>query len=177
MGYRILIAYASRHGATEGIAERLAAVLRADDVEADVREVGSIRDADGYDGYIVGSAIYAGQWLGPATTFVRQHRTLLSRHPVWLFSSGPLSTSISERDAAKPHIADEFLRDLSARGHAVFAGAWRREAPAIGVLEKVMKVIPAARNALPDGDFRPWDEIDRFGQNIAGEIKLALATA
>jgi menaquinone-dependent protoporphyrinogen oxidase len=177
MGYKVLVAYASRHGATEGIAERLAGALRAASIDVDVREVDSVRDPDGYDGYVIGSALYAGRWLGSASNFVRLHRALLSKHPVWLFSSGPLSTSVAERDAAKPRAIDDLMRHLSARAHAVFAGAWSRDAPAIGVLERAMKLIPAGRTALPDGDFRPWQDIDRFGEAIAGELKLALASA
>jgi menaquinone-dependent protoporphyrinogen oxidase len=177
MGTKVLIAYASRHGSTEGIARRLEAALRAQGVAADAIEADVVRDPEGYDGYVVGSAVYAGQWLGPAKAFVRHYRGLLGRHPLWLFSSGPLSSDPAERDRARPGAIDRLAEELSARGHEVFAGAWDRAAPPVGVMERVMHALPPARDALPDGDFRDWDQVDRFAAVIAGELGLALATA
>src|SRR5262245_10339488 len=78
---RVLVAYASRHGATKGIAERIAAVLERRGLEVDA-----------YDAFVVGSAAYMGRWLEPARAFVTLHRDLLAAHPLWLFSSGPIGT-------------------------------------------------------------------------------------
>jgi hypothetical protein len=43
----------------------------------------------GYDGFVVGSAPYAGGWMKPAAAFLRANQGALAGHPVWLFSSGP----------------------------------------------------------------------------------------
>src|SRR5688572_1206529 len=95
MSNKVLITYASRHGSTEGIAERIAVALRARAIDTDVAAVQDVRDPDGYDGYVLGSAVYAGSWLGSMKAFIHRHRATLRRHPVWLFSSGPLSTDPS----------------------------------------------------------------------------------
>jgi menaquinone-dependent protoporphyrinogen oxidase len=176
MSNKVLITYASRHGSTEGIAERIAVAVRARAIDADVAAVEDVRDPDGYDGYVLGSAVYAGSWLGSMKAFIHRHRATLRRHPVWLFSSGPLSTDPSELSEAVPRDIVGIEREIEARGHAVFPGAWRRDAQPIGVLEKVMHAIPAAREALPEGDFRDWDAIDRFAASAAGELELALQT-
>jgi menaquinone-dependent protoporphyrinogen oxidase len=170
----ILVTYASRHGATKGIAERLATSLRSAGVDATALPVETVRDVDGYDGFVIGSAVYATHWLGTVKHFVHRHRAMLRRHPVWLFSSGPLSNEPSELAEARPRDLPEIERDLAARDHRVFAGAWDREAPAIGLLERMMGVIPAAREALPAADFRDWAAIDAYGRSIAGELQLAL---
>lgn len=172
----VLVTYGSRHGATMGIAERLATALRSEGVEATTLPVEQVRDADGYDGYVIGSAVYAAHWLGPVKAFVHRNRALLKRHPVWLFSSGPLSVEPSELAAAQPKDIPALERDLDARSHRVFAGAWDRSSPAIGLLERLMRAIPAAREALPAEDFRDWTAIDAYGKSIAGELQLALDT-
>jgi menaquinone-dependent protoporphyrinogen oxidase len=177
MEHRVLVAYASRHGSTEDIAERLAATLRDEGIEATALAVDEIHDADGYDGYVIGSAVYAMHWLGEAKSFIHHHRNILRRHPVWLFSSGPLSSDQAEAERAQPRDVADLERDVNARAHRTFAGAWDREAPRIGVMEKVMGMFPAAREALPQGDFRDWPAIDEFARSIAGELRLALATA
>ena len=43
----VLVAYESRHGSTREIADRIAATLRAQEVDATVMPVEAIRDADG----------------------------------------------------------------------------------------------------------------------------------
>lgn len=171
----ILVTYGSRHGATKGIAERIASTLEAEAIGATVLPVEAVRDADGYDGYVIGSAVYATHWLGPVKAFVHRHRAVLRRHPVWLFSSGPLSDEPAELADARPRDLDELEREAEARGHQVFAGAWQRDTPAIGLLEKVMQAIPAARDALPAADHRDWPAIDAYARAVAGELRLALA--
>jgi menaquinone-dependent protoporphyrinogen oxidase len=55
---RVLIAYASRYGATKGIAERIAATLSQQGVEATVVDAQRAADPAGYDAAIIGSASY-----------------------------------------------------------------------------------------------------------------------
>jgi menaquinone-dependent protoporphyrinogen oxidase len=176
MGNKVLVAYASRHGATEGIAERIASVLRTNDVVATVLPVEAVRDADGYDAYVIGSAVYATHWLGSGKAFVHRNHALLQRHPVWLFSSGPLSNDPADLTAATPREVTGIERDVEARGHQVFAGAWHHDAKPMGLLEKALRHLPAARDALPDSDCRDWPAIEAFAAGVAGELTLALET-
>jgi len=89
---KVLVGYATRHGATAGIAERIGDRLRAAGLEADVAPVGTVRYPAPYDAFVIGAAAYMSHWLTEATTFVERHRELLASRPVWLFSSGPLGT-------------------------------------------------------------------------------------
>ena len=59
---KILVAYASKHGSTTGIAEGIAAKLRAADHEVDVGSVTDVADVGTYDAYVIGSAVYYGGW-------------------------------------------------------------------------------------------------------------------
>ena len=74
---RILVAYASRHGATRGIAERIALTLGRSGLDVTLRPVDQVRDVDRYDAFVIGSAAYTGHWLKDASRFVQQHRSLL----------------------------------------------------------------------------------------------------
>ncbi len=89
MHARVLVVYASRHGATRGIAERIAARLTESGVDVTLESAQEVEDVGGYDAYVIGSAAYMFHWLKDATDFVRHHRKLLAARPVWLFSSGP----------------------------------------------------------------------------------------
>ncbi len=109
----VLVAYASRHGATAGIAERIAEGLRAAGLTAEARSVNDIRDLSPYDAFVVGSAAYMFHWLKKATAFVKRNKAVLAERPVWLFSSGPLGTDLVDEDgrdifeATRPKEFDE----------------------------------------------------------------------
>jgi menaquinone-dependent protoporphyrinogen oxidase len=88
----VLVVYASKHGATRGIAGRIAASLRTAGCQADVRPVKDAGDLAAYDAFVIGSAAYELHWRKEATEFVRRNTKVLAARPVWLFSSGPLGT-------------------------------------------------------------------------------------
>lgn len=170
----VLVAYASRHGFTQGIADRIATTLRESGRTVDERPVASVGDVSGYDGCVIGSAAYIGQWLTPATEFVRSHRDALSTRPVWLFSSGPLGTATTDakgrdvREAFEPRQFAEFRTLLQPRGLRVFFGGL--DPSRLGRGERLVRTAPAMRQLMPEGDFRDWPAIDAWAQEIALEL-------
>jgi menaquinone-dependent protoporphyrinogen oxidase len=175
---RVLVVYASRHGATEGIAERIASALGRPGIEVGLQQAHDRAEVAGWDAVVVGSAAYTFHWLKDATQFVRRNRSELASRPVWLFSSGPIGTDTTDakgrdvRDAAEPREFAEFRDAIHPRGEAVFFGAYDPEAKPIGFMERVTRLMPAARNALPAGDFRDWAAIDAWAGTIADELSL-----
>jgi menaquinone-dependent protoporphyrinogen oxidase len=174
MTKRVLVAYATHHGATRGIAERIATTLTRTGLDASARSVTSAGDLDGYDAFVVGSAIYAFRWLGEGHNFVNRNRELLGRRPVWLFSSGPLGTATVDEKGQDVRQAPREIASLSdlvrARDHRIFFGAYDPAAKPIGMLERITRAMPATRDLLPGGDFRDWDEIDAWATAIADEL-------
>lgn len=172
----VLVAYASRHGATRGIAERIAETLRTEGLEAEARPAASIRTLDGYDAFVIGSAAYMYHWLKDASDLVRRNRRLLRDKPVWLFSSGPIggptdAKGRDQRTAAVPKEIIEFAPTLNARDHHVFFGAYDVHAKPIGFAERFMTLMPkSAREAMPFGDFRDWPEIEAWARGIARDL-------
>jgi menaquinone-dependent protoporphyrinogen oxidase len=175
----ILVAYASKYGATRGIAERIAAKLKAAGYEAEARSMKDAGDAVGYDAYVIGSAAYMGSWLKEGTEFVRRNRALLASKPVWLFSSGPLGTEARDakgrdlREAAVPKEIAELREAISARDHRVFFGALDRGKLSLG--HRLVALLPAGSALLPEGDFRDWKDIDAWAESIARELAQGAA--
>lgn len=175
---RVLVVYPSRHGATAGIAERVAAGLRAAGVSAEARAVAQVGEVEAYDAFVVGAAAYVFHWLREATRFVKRHRAVLSARPVWLFSSGPLGTDVVDgqgrdvRETTRPREFDE-LRDLvDPRDERVFFGAWDPDAPPVGLGERLLRHLPG-HEAMPAGDFRDWSAVDAWAADIARELDAA----
>ncbi len=171
----VLVAYASRHGATQGIAERIAQTLRSAGLEAEALPAASVKSLTGYDAFVIGSAAYMFRWLKEASTLVRRNRAVMATKPVWLFSSGPVGgeTDAKGRDqrvAAVPKDITEMTKAVNARDHHVFFGAYWWDRKPIGLAERIVSHVPAAREGMPEGDFRDWPEIQAWATGIARDL-------
>ncbi len=51
----------------------------------------------------------------------------------------------------------------------MFFGAYSRGKP-VGLAEHFVARMPAARDAMPEGDFRDWDAIEAWADGIAAEL-------
>jgi menaquinone-dependent protoporphyrinogen oxidase len=161
---RVLVTAASRHGATHEIAEAIANGLARRGVEAEARPVDELTGLDGYDAYVIGSAVYIGRWLATARDFVEAHADALTTRPVWMFSSGPLGPPEALKPEGDPVDADDMVQAAGALEHRVFAG--RLDKSLLGLGEKAVVVAVRA----PEGDFRDWDAIDGFAGDIAQRL-------
>jgi menaquinone-dependent protoporphyrinogen oxidase len=176
----VLVAYASKHGATMGIAERIAQTLDQRGLDVTLKPASDAGPVDPYDAFVIGSAAYMGGWMGEATAFVRRHQDLLARKPVWTFSSGPTgcepvdAKGRGQLEAARPKEFDEFAQSIGPRDQRVFFGAYDPDAPPVGMAEglmaRFMRVAPAIKNALPSGDFRDWPAIEAWAEEIAQDL-------
>ena len=155
-----LIVYASRHGATAGIAERIGETLRNEGLDATVLPVSRVVDPIDADSVIVGSAVYMGRWLKEAAQFVRLHQSELAARPLWLFSSGP----VGPKELPVAEEIAEFRKLLEIRDHRTFAGAI--DAKKVSLAERLMvKAVKA-----PYGDDRNWNDIELWAKTISAKV-------
>lgn len=166
---KVLVSVASRHGSTLQIAETIREELEALGHRGHIAEPDMVTDVTGYDAVILGSAVYAGRWLGSARKFAARLESELIRRPVWLFSTGPVGDP--PRPAAPPAEALELARRLHARDHRVFPGRLNRDL--LGMAERaVVRLLGAS-----SGDYRPWPEIAAWARDIADSLTAESAAA
>jgi menaquinone-dependent protoporphyrinogen oxidase len=180
----ILVAYASKYGATQGIAERIANKLQQMGKEAEVRPVSGVGDVSAYEAFVIGSAVYSGVWLPEAAAFVRRHSATLAGRPTWLFSSGPLGAKVKPMEGQAqgadeavgqikifgskrtihwplPKEIVEFRGSIRPRDHEMFFGAI--DPKNLSFPERVaMRAVGGM-----EGDFRDWNSIDAWAETIA----------
>jgi menaquinone-dependent protoporphyrinogen oxidase len=170
----VLVVYATRYGATRGIAERIAKTLNQSGHDAQVARASEAGDVKGYDAFVIGSAAYKGGWLDEATRFVNTNLDLLTTRPVWLFSSGPLGTSPTDKQGrdllvlTEPKQFDLFARSVLPRGRQVFFGAL--DPARLRFADRLLRRLPTGRGLLPEGDFRDWDAIEAWARTIATQL-------
>jgi menaquinone-dependent protoporphyrinogen oxidase len=185
----VLVVYGSRHGGTQGIAERIGEVLRSEGLDAQVSPAGHVRDVTDADAFVIGSGVYMGSWLDEALAFMRDNRATLAARPTWLFSSGPLPGSTKEVPESDPVTqalgpadgpgsggrkkVEELAAAIRPRGHEVFLGAFDPTAPPKAMSERLVRMMPMAKGILPAGDFRDWDAIEAWAQEIAAALSPA----
>lgn len=191
---KVLVVYASRHGGTRGIAERIGDVLRIDGLEADVASADQVAGVGSADAVVVGSGVYMGSWLKEAVAFIKRNQAALAERPLWLFSSGPIPGSTKNKGQGVDPVTDALgpeegigsggrkkIAELSAathpREHYVFLGRYDPNDPPRTMAERFVRLMPAAKNMLPTGDFRDWAAIEAWAHGIATTLAVELVPA
>jgi menaquinone-dependent protoporphyrinogen oxidase len=167
----VLVTAASEHGATREIAARVGADLAEQGFEVELKKPDAVKELSQYDAFVVGSAIYLGQWLKPAKSFVESHADELSHRPTWLFSSGPI---VGDPPTVDPHDAaagDQLAESVHAREHKVFTG--KLDKSQLNWCEKIAVRCAHAR----EGDHRDWQAIDDWASAIASELQQTRVAA
>jgi menaquinone-dependent protoporphyrinogen oxidase len=165
---KVLVAYATKYGATAEIAEKIGEVLRQAGLAADVVPADRAGDVSGYLAVVLGSAVYIGQWRKEAAKFLQANESALAGRPVWLFSSGPTG----EGDPVEllqgwhfPGKLQPIADRIGAREITVFHGAV--DAGKLNFLERwMLKNVPS-----PIGDYRDWEAVTAWAAAIAEELQ------
>ncbi len=165
MNGRILVAYASQHGATAGVADGIGKTLAESGAAVDVCRVQEVSDLSPYRAVVAGSAIYGGKWLPEAMDFVQAHQGELRRVPTALFlvcgtlasTTAPLRGNVA--DWLQPVRA--FVRPVA---EGLFAGAMLYKN--YRLVEGLCMRIFAATIKVSEGDYRDWDAIRAWAGTI-----------
>jgi menaquinone-dependent protoporphyrinogen oxidase len=167
----ILVGYASAHGSTRGVAQRIATTLEKGGNRVETQPVDRVRGVSRYDAVVLGSAIHNQQWLPQATRFVRHNRDVLVGLPVWLFSVGMPGAlprpwrRLAEKEEQK--VSAELRNVIGPRDHRLFSGV-----VVANQLSFMGRIIFRALGGRY-GDFRDWRAIDAWAEEIARELVVA----
>ena len=144
----VLMAYATKNGSTQQVADAIAVALRERDAQVVVLPARAVRElADGYDLVVLGAPLYSGRWHRDAHRFLRRHRSELPGVPVAVFGMGPRSDT-----------KDAWQRSRAQLDRALARRAWL-DPIAVTVFGGVD---PPGRSKHPRRDLRNWETIQAW---------------
>jgi menaquinone-dependent protoporphyrinogen oxidase len=165
---QVLVAYATKYGATAEIAEKIGQVLDNAGLRTEVLPADRVSDLSPYRAVVLGSAVYMGRWRKTAEAFLKDNEKALAEQLTWLFSSGPTGEG-KPVELMKGWQFPKALRSIAdsiqPRDIALFHGALD-----VNKLNPVGKwMIKNVKAAI--GDFRDLDAVTSWATAIADEIK------
>lgn len=167
MPEKILVTYASRFGATAGVAEEIGKTLVEGGAEVDVIPMRAVKDLSPYSAVVAGSAINAAAWLPEAMQFVQAHRSELARKPFAAFLVC-MTLAMKNGEQYRSHVTG-WLAPVRALVRPVSEGAFA------GVLD--IGKIPSFSDRLKfrlsvlfgvwqEGDHRDWNAIRAWAAGL-----------
>jgi menaquinone-dependent protoporphyrinogen oxidase len=171
MSDTILVTYASRYGSTQEVAERVAAMLRENDLQVDVKPARQVRALEGYRAIVLGAPLYIGHWLKDAHRFLTRFQAVLAQRPVAVFSLGP--TRLQEMEAAdvRSQLDQELNKYpwLKPVASELFGGKY--DPATLRFPDSLLAVLPASPlHGAAASDARDWEEIRVWATNLAAKL-------
>jgi menaquinone-dependent protoporphyrinogen oxidase len=152
----ILVAFATKHGSTQEVAEAVSATLRGCGDAVDVAAAADVKRVDDYDLVVLGAALYAGRLHRDAVRFLGRHHEALATRPLAVFAMGPKTLAASEVAASRAQLERvlDCFRELEPTSIAIFGG----------VIDPADHRFPFSR--LPASDARDWDAVAAWAREV-----------
>ena len=171
MSASVLVAYSTRYGSTQEVAEAVAAALRERGVEADIQPMRKVRTLAGYGAVVLGTALYMFRLHKDARRFLSHDHEALTQRPVAIFALGPFHDDEKEWQGARLQLDQELAKFpwLTPVAREIFGGKFD---PAS--LRFPWNLLPALKR-LPASDIRDWTAIRAWASNLATKLQPALS--
>ena len=166
----VLVAFATRYGSTQEVAEAVAESLRETWLEVDIKRLRDVKTLDGYHGVVVGAPLQMFRWHKDAMGFLARQQSALAGLPVAVFALGPFNDVEKEWNEVRGQLDKELAKFpwFSPIDVKVFGGKFD---PAS--LRLPWTLLPALKK-IPAADIRDWDAIKAWGQDLAGRFQPAV---
>ena len=172
MSASVLVAYATRYGSTQEVAEAVATTLRERGLEVDVQPMRKVRALGAYRAVVLAAALYVGTLHKDARRFLSQHREPLTERTVAVFALGPLHDDEEERQASRSQLDKELSKFpwLAPVATEMFGGKFDPEK--LHLSDRLLAGLPASPlHGMPASDVRDWAAIRAWATKVALKLQ------
>jgi len=173
MQKKILVAYATRTGSTQEVAEAVSVTLRESGLEVDIQSMRNVQTLEGYGAVVLGAPLYMFHWHKDALSFLSRYREVLTDGlPVAIFAGGPFAKG-DEKEWQEVHkqLDQELAKFAWLKPIAVEIIGGKFD-PA--KLSFPLNLMPALKQ-MPASDLRDWTAIRAWASNLAIKLRTILS--
>jgi menaquinone-dependent protoporphyrinogen oxidase len=163
----ILIAFATKNGSTCEVAAEVAGRLSARGIVTYSCAAADVDSLDGYDGIVLGSALYLGRLHRDGSSFLHRFRRELLSRPLAVFAMGPRTLAEDDIASSRRELDAALAKEPALRpfATAVFGG----------VFDPAQHRFPF--NRMPASDVRDWRAISTWADDVARRFTSDKAAA
>ena len=174
---KTLLAYSSGYGATKEISDRIASILRRDNLEVDVKPIDALVSIDDYDTLIIGTTIRADKIVANVRDFIARNVQGLTQKNLVIFSTSLTAHDRAGREKVKESIFDQIsTRYPKLKPVTVEAFGGKIDLENLNpVMQSYMKSVMKDVGLPAEGsiDTRDWQYIDAWANHLRKQLRLA----
>jgi menaquinone-dependent protoporphyrinogen oxidase len=171
---KVLIAYVTRSGSTEDVAEAMGKTIEDAEISVDVKPIGVVDAIAEGTSVILGAALYVGHFPREFHEFLNRFQRELESARPWIFVLGPTDKDPKHFTQAEEQARKELAKHpwLHAADVRVVGGKFDPHHLKLAFpFSLVMKFPGNPMRKMPASDTRDWDWICRWSQSIAEQVK------
>lgn len=163
-GKKILVAYATKCGATAEISTAITESLCASGLSAELKRANSVTSLEDYQGVVLGTAIYMGSPLKEAANFIEKFGSQISLIPFAVFD---VCLTMKEATPENQKTALDYLESISSVVSPIKTGAFSGRIN-YASLPPIYRMFAQAdkEGILAEGDFRDWAAISTWAEDL-----------
>jgi len=175
MDEKVLVAYASKYGSTQEVAEAIAAALGERGLSVDLQPMRKVRTFEGYGAVVLGAPLYFGLWHKDALNFLSRNEDALAQRPVAIFALGPNSNDEKEMQGSRAQLDKELAKFPWLRPVVieVFGGKYPAK---LRFPESLIASLPASPlHGMPASDVRDWTAIHAWANSLVQKLQPVMS--
>jgi menaquinone-dependent protoporphyrinogen oxidase len=175
METKILMAYASKYGSTQEVAEAVAATLSESGLSVDLQPMRKARTLERYGAVVLGAPLYFGLWHKDALNFLSRNEDILPQRPVAIFALGPNSNDEKEMQGSRAQLDKELAKFpwLAPVVIEVFGGKYPAK---LRLPESLIAGLPASPlHGMLASDVRDWTAIRAWANSLVQKLQPVIS--
>ena len=158
----VLVAYATRYGSTQEVAEAITVGLRGSGFAVDIQSIQDVMTLDNYTAIVLGAAINNARWHPDAHQFLTQYQETLRQRPVAIFALGPLGTSDAAMQRSRQQLGKELEKYPWLKPIALGMFIGKVDPAKLGFFERLI---------TPASDHRDWQAVRTWAIDLVAQLQ------